>query len=247
MKSNAAIQINHLSKTFKMRLDKPITLKERLISRRSKKIINKKVLRDISFCVENGQTTGIIGVNGSGKSTLLKILSKIYYPDKGDININGRLVSLIELGAGFHPDFTGRENIYFNASIFGLNKKQIDEKVDEIIKFSEIGEAIDEPIRKYSSGMYMRLAFSIVTHIDADIILVDEILSVGDYYFQKKSLNRIKELIKQGVTFVIVSHDLKTLESICKKIIWLDKGKIKMYDDVKKVISEYKKACDQNE
>lgn len=244
MKKSTVIQVSHLTKTFKKRLDKPITLKERLISRKSKTTITKMVLDDISFEVKKGQTIGIIGVNGSGKSTLLKMLSKIYYPTSGNIKINGRLVSLIELGAGFHPDFTGRENIYFNASIFGLNKKQIDKKIDEIIKFSELGDSIDEPIRIYSSGMYMRLAFSIVTHIDADIILVDEILSVGDYSFQKKSFQRIKELIKDGVTFVIVSHSLETLMDICDEVIWLENGKIKMYDGSKKVINAYKKACE---
>ena len=244
MKSNAVIQVSHLTKTFKKRLDKPITLKERLISRKSKATITKTVLDDISFEINKGQTTGIIGVNGSGKSTILKMLSKIYYPTSGNVKTNGRLVSLIELGAGFHPDFTGRENIYFNASIFGLNKKQIDKRIDEIIEFSELGYEIDEPIRKYSSGMYMRLAFSIVTHINAEIVLVDEILSVGDYSFQKKSFKRIKELIKEGVTFVIVSHNLDTLTDICEKVIWLDNGHIKMYDSSKKVVTAYKKACE---
>jgi ABC-type polysaccharide/polyol phosphate transport system ATPase subunit len=149
MKSNAVIQVSHLTKTFKKRLDKPITLKERLISRKSKATITKTVLDDISFEINKGQTTGIIGVNGSGKSTILKMLSKIYYPTSGNVKTKDRLDSLIELVAGFHPDFTGRENIYFNASIFGLNKKQIDKRIDEIIEFSELGYEIDKTIRKY--------------------------------------------------------------------------------------------------
>ncbi len=242
MKSNAVIQVSHLSKTFIKRLDKPITLKERLIARKSKQVYKKVIVDDVSFDINKGETTGIIGVNGSGKSTLLKLLSKIYYPDKGTIKTEGKLVSLIELGAGFHPDFTGRENIYFNASIYGLSKSDIDKRVDDIIAFSELGVAIDEPIRKYSSGMYMRLAFSIVTNVDADIILVDEILSVGDYYFQQKSFKKIQELIKKGTTIVVVSHDLDALSKICKNVIWIDNGKIKMYDKAKKTIQEYKKA-----
>ncbi len=244
MKSNAAIKVIGLTKTFKKRVDKPLTIKERLLRKHDKKVVYKKVLDNVSFEIPSGQTTGIIGTNGAGKSTVLKILSKIYYPDKGKIKINGKLVSLIELGAGFHPDFTGRENIYFNASIFGLNRKEIDKKIDNIIAFSELEEDINMPIRTYSSGMYMRLAFSIVTNIDANIILVDEILSVGDYSFKKKSFNRIKQLIKHGTTMVIVSHDLKQLESICDKVIWINKGKIKMYDDAKKVITAYKKECE---
>ena len=247
MKSNAVIQVNHLSKTFKIRIDKPITLKERIISKTNKQVITKKALSNISFDIKKGQTIGIIGTNGSGKSTLLKLLSKIYYPDKGNITIDGKVVSLIELGAGFHPDFTGRENIYFNASLFGINKKQIDSKIKDIIDFSELGDAIDEPIRKYSSGMYMRLAFSIATNIDANIVLVDEILSVGDYHFQKKCLNRIKELIKKEITFLIVSHDLNAIEEICQKVMWLENGHIKMFDATHKVINSYKKVCDKND
>ena len=183
--------------------------------------------------------TVLYGNNGSGKSTLLKLMTKIIFPNKGTVETNGKLTSLLELGAGFHPDFTGRENIYFNAAIFGLNEEQIAERIDTIINFSELGKAIDEPIRTYSSGMYMRLAFSIAINVDADILLVDEILSVGDQHFQLKCINKMKELKKEGKTMVFVTHSLGSAKELCDRSVWISNGQIKMDGKTDAVIEKY--------
>ena len=180
MEKNIAIKVAHVSKNFKLYYDRANTLKEKILFF-SKKNRNKDeilhVLKDISLDIKKGESVALIGTNGSGKSTLLKLMTKIIYPNKGKIITNGKLTSLLELGAGFHDDFTGRENIYFNASIFGLTKAEIDEKIDEIIEFSELGDFIDNPVRTYSSGMYMRLAFSVAINVQAEILLIDEILA----------------------------------------------------------------------
>ena len=191
--------------------------------------------------IKNGEAVALIGVNGSGKSTLLKLMTKIIYPTKGEIITNGKLTSLLELGAGFHPDFSGRENIYFNASIFGLTKKQIDSRLEEIIEFSELRDFIDNPVRTYSSGMFMRLAFAVAINVDADILLVDEILSVGDQHFQEKCLNKMKELKAQGKTMVFVTHSLGSARELCDRAVWLNKGRIQLDGDVNEVIDEYLK------
>lgn len=171
--NDIAIKVENVTKTFKLFYDKPSTLKERLVFWNKKKADVHTVLEDISLDIKKGETVALIGVNGSGKSTLLKLMTKIIYPTKGKITTNGKLTSLLELGAGFHPDFTGRENIYFNAAIFGLTKQEIDKRLDTIIEFSELGEFIDSPVRTYSSGMYMRLAFSVAINVDAEILLID--------------------------------------------------------------------------
>ena len=199
------------------------------------------VLKDVSLTIKNGEAVALIGVNGSGKSTLLKLMTKIIYPTKGEIITNGKLTSLLELGAGFHPDFSGRENIYFNASIFGLTKKQIDARLEEIIEFSELRDFIDNPVRTYSSGMFMRLAFAVAINVDADILLVDEILSVGDQHFQEKCLNKMKELKAQGKTMVFVTHSLGSARELCDRAVWLNKGHIQLDGDVNEVIDEYLK------
>ena len=168
-------------------------------------------------------------------------MTKIIYPNKGKITTNGKLTSLLELGAGFHPDFSGRENIYFNASIFGLTKKEIDKRLEQIIEFSELGNYIDNPVRTYSSGMYMRLAFSVAINVDADILLVDEILSVGDQHFQEKCLNKMKELKTEGKTMVFVTHSLSSARELCDRAVWLNKGVVQMDGETDKVIDEYLK------
>ena len=201
----------------------------------------REVLKDVSLTIKNGEAVALIGVNGSGKSTLLKLMTKIIYPTKGEIITNGKLTSLLELGAGFHPDFSGRENIYFNASIFGLTKKQIDVRLEEIIEFSELRDFIDNPVRTYSSGMFMRLAFAVAINVDADILLVDEILSVGDQHFQEKCLNKMKELKAQGKTMVFVTHSLGSARELCDRAVWLNKGRIQLDGDVNEVIDEYLK------
>lgn len=222
--SKIAIKVKNISKSFKVYHDKPTTIKDYIIRLGKGSYTEFKALKDISFEIEKGETVGIIGKNGSGKSTLLKILNKTLYPDSGKIEVKGKIASLIELGAGFHPDMTGRENIYNNASIFGLTKEQIDERIDSIIEFSELYDFIDNPVRTYSSGMYARLAFAVSVHVDAEILLIDEILSVGDINFQAKCNNHIMELQKYGVTIIIVTHDLNSMERICDRTILLEKG-----------------------
>ena len=187
------IVVEHVYKDFKIYMDKANSLKEKMLFWNRNKKETREVLKDINLTIKNGEAVGLIGVNGSGKSTLLKLMTKIIYPNKGKITTNGKLTSLLELGAGFHPDFSGRENIYFNASIFGLTRKQIDERLNDIIEFSELGSYIDNPVRTYSSGMYMRLAFAVAINVDADILLVDEVLAVGDQHFQEKCIAKMKE------------------------------------------------------
>src|SRR5574344_1432595 len=214
------ISVKNMTKKFKLFYDKPNTLKERLVFWNKKKADERIVLKNINLNITKGETVALIGVNGSGKSTLLKLMTKIIYPTTGKIITNGKLTSLLELGAGFHDDFTGRENIYFNASIFGLTRKEIDARLDTIIKFSELEEFIDNPVRTYSSGMYLRLAFSVAINVDADILLIDEILAVGDQHFQEKCYNRLKELKKEGKTIVIVTHSLDAVKEFADRCIW---------------------------
>lgn len=221
-----AIKVENVTKKFKVYLDKGHTLKEKTLFKKRRSYEERVVLDGISFTVKKGEAVGLIGHNGCGKSTTLKLLTKIMYPDSGTIEMSGRVSSLLELGAGFHPDLSGRENIYINASIFGLTKKEIDLRVGEIIAFSELEEFIDHPVRTYSSGMYMRLAFAVAIHVDADILLVDEILAVGDANFQAKCFQKLRFLKSNGVTIVIVSHALSQIEQICERSIWIDKGKI---------------------
>ena len=174
-----------------------------------------------------------------GKSTLLKLMTKIIFPNKGKVETFGKLTSLLELGAGFHPDFSGRENIYFNASIFGLTRKEIDKRLNEIIKFSELAELIDNPVRTYSSGQYMRLAFSVAINVDAEILLIDEILSVGDQHFQQKCYNKMHELKKEGKTMVFVTHSMNDVRKLCDRAIWLHEGEVKMDGETNKVVDRY--------
>ena len=235
------IIVNNVSKIFYVFMDKANSLKEKMLFWKRNKRETREVLKDINLTIKNGEAVALIGVNGSGKSTLLKLMTKIIYPTKGEIVTNGKLTSLLELGAGFHPDFSGRENIYFNASIFGLTKKQIDARLEEIIEFSELRDFIDNPVRTYSSGMFMRLAFAVAINVDADILLVDEILSVGDQHFQEKCLNKMKELKAQGKTMVFVTHSLGSARELCDRAVWLNKGRIQLDGDVNEVIDEYLK------
>lgn len=235
------IIVNHVYKTFKIYMDKANSLKEKMLFWNRNKKETREVLKDINLTIKNGEAVALIGVNGSGKSTLLKLMTKIIYPNKGEITTHGKLTSLLELGAGFHPDFSGRENIYFNASIFGLTKKQIDERLEQIIEFSELGSYIDNPVRTYSSGMYMRLAFAVAINVDADILLVDEILAVGDQHFQEKCIAKMKELKEQGKTMVFVTHSMNTVKEFCTRAVWLSQGVVKMDGKPDDVIEEYLK------
>ncbi len=226
MKPENAIEVHQVTKEFKVYLDKGQTLKEKVLFRNRRKYEKRTVLNGISFEVKKGEAVGLIGQNGCGKSTTLKLLTRIMYPDSGTIEMRGRVSSLIELGAGFHPDMSGRQNIYTNASIFGLTKKEIDKRIQDIIDFSELEKFIDNPVRTYSSGMYTRLAFAVAINVDADILLIDEILAVGDANFQAKCFNRLREIKAQGTTIVIVSHSLQQIEQICERSIWIQDGKI---------------------
>ena len=242
-KDNIAIKVKNVYKNFKIYSDKPNTLKERIVRGWKNKTEVRTVLKNINLEIKKGETVALIGVNGSGKSTLLKLMTKIIYPNKGSIETNGKLTSLLELGAGFHPDFTGRENIYFNASIFGLSRKEIDKRINEIIEFSELGDFIDSPIRTYSSGMYMRLAFSVAINVDAEILLIDEILAVGDQHFQEKCFAKLHELAKSNKTIVIVSHSLGPIKELCNRGVWIDHGEVAMDGSIDKVIEEYLEKC----
>lgn len=238
-KEASVIEVRNLDKSFKVAFDKPQTLKERLVFWKNNKVEHRQILKNINLDIKRGETVALIGTNGSGKSTLLKLMTKILYPNKGTLETKGKLTSLLELGAGFHPDFTGRENIYFNASIFGLTRKEIDKRVDDIIAFSELEEFIDNPVRTYSSGMYMRLAFSIAINVDAEILLIDEILAVGDQHFQDKCFDKLVELKDSDKTIVIVSHDLNSIRNLCDRAIWIYKGMVKGDGDPDYVIDEY--------
>ena len=238
-----AIIVEDVHKTFNVYLDKANTIKEKLLflfSRNRKE--KREVLKGINLKIKKGESVALIGVNGGGKSTLLKLMTKIIYPNKGKITINGKLTSLLELGAGFHPDFSGRENIYFNASIFGLTKKEIDDRLEDIIEFSELKDYIDNPVRTYSSGMFMRLAFSVAINVNADILLIDEILSVGDQHFQEKCYRKMKELTEQGKTMVFVTHSLQSVSQLCSRAVWLHEGKIKLDGESNEVIEKYVEA-----
>lgn len=234
------IIVDNVYKTFNVYLDKANTIKEKLLFFKSRNRKEKReVLKGINLKIKKGEVVALIGTNGSGKSTLLKLMTKIIYPNKGKIYTEGKLTSLLELGAGFHPDFSGRENIYFNASIFGLTKKEIDERIEDIIEFSELRPFIDNPVRTYSSGMYMRLAFAVAINVDADILLVDEILAVGDQHFQEKCIAKMKELKAQGKTMVFVTHSMQSVRNLCDRAVWLCNGEIKMDGETNTVVDEY--------
>jgi ABC-type polysaccharide/polyol phosphate transport system ATPase subunit len=241
-----AIEVKNVSKKYRIYHDKSVTLKERILFFNRTKFTEHQVLDGIDVLVKKGSTIALLGKNGSGKSTLLKLLTKIIFPDQGDIKLNGKVSSLLELGAGFHPDFSGKENIYTNASIFGLSRKEIDDRYNQIVEFSGLHEFIDNPVRTYSSGMYMRLAFSVAINVDADILLIDEILAVGDASFQKKCMDKLKELKRKGTTIVIVTHDLGAVEELCDEAIWILDGKIKNIGAPRRVIDAYRLYMDES-
>ncbi|ADL07265.1 ABC transporter ATP-binding protein [Thermosediminibacter oceani] len=234
-----AIEIKDVWKKFRIYHEKTYSLKERIIFWGRNKGEDFWALKGINLTIPKGSTVGLLGRNGSGKSTLLKIISRILYPTRGEVKINGRVSTLLELGAGFHPEFTGRENIFLNASILGLTRKEIKERLDDIIAFAELGDFIDNPVRNYSSGMYTRLGFAVAVHVDPEILLIDEVLAVGDLAFQEKCLTRIRELQKRGTTIILVSHSPKQIEDLCDNAVWLDKGEVKMQGPVREVTKAY--------
>jgi lipopolysaccharide transport system ATP-binding protein len=239
---NIAVRVEHVSMEFKITKDKIDTLKEYVIRtlKRNKQDKEKiRVLNDISFDVYKGDKLGILGFNGAGKSTLLKILAGIYEPTHGKITINGKVAPLLELSAGFDKNYTGKNNIYLNGAFLSMDKNFLDEKYDEIVEFSELGEFINYPVKNYSSGMRAKLGFSIATLVNPDILIVDEILSVGDIKFRKKSSEKINELMAEGVTVLLVSHSINQIRKICDKCIWIDSGKVVMQGPSDEVCDAY--------
>ncbi len=234
-----AIEVLGVTKRYRVYHDKNTSLKDLILFNRNR-YTEHHVLDNVTLSIPWGKTYGIVGANGSGKSTLLKLMTGIIYPDSGEVLINGKLTSLLELGAGFHPEYTGRENIINNAAVFGLSRASIMERVEGIIEFSGLTEYIDSPIRTYSSGMYMRLAFAIAINVDADILLFDEILAVGDEAFQEKCFNRIRELRSEGKTIVIVSHNAGAIQNFCDQALWINNGKIVASGDPNDVIRLYR-------
>ncbi len=222
------IEIKDVDVVFKRTTEKITSLKEYFINSLKQKIKKETfvALKNINIEINSGEVVGILGLNGAGKSTLLKVISGIIKPTKGKVVLNGSMAPLIELGAGFDIELTGKENIFLNGSLLGFSRKELEEKMESIVEFSELGEFIDVPLKNYSSGMYARLGFSIATIYNPDILIIDEVLSVGDFRFQEKSFNKIKEMISSGTTVLFVSHDIDKIKMLCEKVIWLEKGEI---------------------
>lgn len=254
--SSPIITVENISKSYilKHQNDQGYTALRDVITNKAKKLIRQKekvltpkqedfwALKDVSFEVQQGDRIGIIGRNGAGKSTLLKILSRIVTPTKGRITIDGRVASLLEVGTGFHPELSGRENIFLNGSILGMSKSEIQKKFDEIVDFAEVERFLDTPVKRYSSGMYVRLAFAVAAHLEPEILIVDEVLAVGDAEFQKKCLGKMKDVSGEGRTVLFVSHNMAAIQNLCDKAIYLKNGQVQLVGESNTVISNYLKA-----
>jgi ABC-type polysaccharide/polyol phosphate transport system ATPase subunit len=240
------LSLNKVSKRYRIKSDVGSEKGANRLARRIRGLVNGRTdfwaLRDVSFEVLTGESLGIIGHNGAGKSTILKLLSNITSPTSGEIVINGRLSALIEVGSGFHPELTGRENIFLNGSILGMSRREIQSKFDQIVEFAGVEQFVDMPVKRFSSGMYVRLGFSIAAHLDPDILLLDEVLAVGDASFQAKCLERVRNLKNSGVTIVFISHDLAAVEKICDRAILMEKGEIRCMGSTHEVIHAYEKS-----
>ncbi|MEI7984785.1 MAG: ABC transporter ATP-binding protein [Armatimonadota bacterium] len=239
MNPEFGIQIKDIHKEFVVNHTGIASLKSLLVFWKKRTVVRHEVLKGVSLDVKRGECLAIIGKNGAGKSTLLSLLARIYKPSSGTIEVNGRVAPLLELGAGFHPDLTGYENVYFNAIILGLTREQVNERLPSIIEFSELGDAIGAPVRTYSSGMMARLGFSIAVHVDAEVLIVDEVLAVGDQQFKKKCLERVGEFRAQGGTILLVSHELDSVKDFADRCIWLADGVVKMTGTPDEVIATY--------
>ncbi|MEC8948275.1 MAG: ABC transporter ATP-binding protein [Actinomycetota bacterium] len=237
--SNAAVTLDGLGKKFRLTHDRNWTLKATMLAGHRTRYEEFWALRDLSLEVEQGQTFGIIGGNGSGKSTLLKVLAGILRPDEGTATVDGRLSALLELGAGFHPELTGRENVYLNGAILGFTKRDIRQRFDDIVGFAELDRFIDEPVRNYSSGMYVRLGFSVAIHVEPEVLLVDEVLAVGDLTFQKRCLDRFAHLKAEGRTIIVVSHDLDMVGWLCDRTAWIQQGSLQTVGPSSDVIDRF--------
>lgn len=257
--SNTAINIEHISKSYilKHQNTESYTALRDVITNKAKGLLNPRTknqwagseefwaLKDVSFEVKQGERIGIIGRNGAGKSTLLKVLSRIVSPTSGRITIDGRVASLLEVGTGFHPELSGRENIFLNGSILGMSKSEIKSKFDEIVAFSEVEKFLDTPVKRYSSGMYVRLAFAVAAHLEPEILIVDEVLAVGDAEFQKKCLGKMKDVSSEGRTVLFVSHNMAAIQNLCDKAVYLKKGEVQMIGDTDAVITTYLRGASE--
>jgi len=240
--SEIAVSVHNLSKRFRIFSERNQSLKTALMRGRVSKYQDFWALKDINIDVPRGATLGLVGGNGSGKSTLLKTLAKIYWPDKGSITYSGRMSALLEVGSGFHPELTGREYVYLNGSILGMKRKEIDARFERIVEFSGVREFIDQPVKNYSSGMYVRLGFSVAIHVEPDILVVDEVLAVGDAAFQAQCFQRFRELKAQGTTIILVTHDLDAMVELCDTAAWINNGALAMFGDAKSVAAAYLKS-----
>jgi ABC-type polysaccharide/polyol phosphate transport system ATPase subunit len=242
-----AISVRGVSRRFKLVADRNMTLKETLLRRRRRSIREELVaLEDINLEVRPGEAVGLIGQNGSGKSTLLKVIAGIIPPDEGTVEVGGQVASMLELGAGFHPDFSGRENVYMNAAIHGLSEREVDRRMDDIVAFAELPQFIDQPVRTYSSGMQMRLAFAVASHVNPDVLLLDEVLAVGDEAFQRKCMGRIFDYRRRGGTIIFVSHDPAAVELVCDRAVLLEHGRQVIDSRPEETLAVYRKHLSQS-
>ena len=240
------IEVNNVSMRFNLAKEKTETIKEYCIKLLKHQLMFDEfyALKNVSFNVKKGESVALIGVNGSGKSTMLKVIAGVLYPTTGSVSVKGSIAPMIELGAGFAADLTARENVYLNGAVMGHDREFMDKHMEEIIGFSELQDFMDVPVKNFSSGMYARLGFSIATIVDADILICDEILAVGDYMFQQKCQNKMKDLLSGGTTLLFVSHNFAKVTEMCERSIWIDKGEIKADGDTKEVINMYKESME---
>ena len=238
------VQVKNVSIKFNISSEVIHSLKEYVIKILTRKLFYKEfwALKNVTISLKKGEILGIIGLNGSGKSTLLKVIAGVLEPTEGIAKTNGKIAPLIELGAGFDPELTARENIFLNGTVLGYSRKFIESKFDEIVKFSELEYFLDTPLKNFSSGMYARLGFAVATVVKPDILIADEILAVGDFHFQEKCENKIKEMMKNGTSVLFVSHSIQQVEELCDRVVWLEKGEVKMIGEVKEVCEIYKKS-----
>jgi len=237
--SDVAVRVDHVTKSFRLYHERNQSIKSAIMRGRTSVHEDFLALKDVNFEVPVGSTFGLIGSNGSGKSTLLKCLAKIYWPNKGTISHYGKLAAMLEVGSGFHQELSGRENIFLNGSILGMTKKEVRSKFDEIVEFSGVEQFIDQPVKNYSSGMYVRLGFSIAINVNPDILVVDEVLAVGDSEFQQKCFAKFRDFKKAGKTVILVSHDMATVKSMCDHAAWLNKGDLVAVGEAKPTIKAY--------
>jgi ABC-2 type transport system ATP-binding protein len=238
--SDVAVRVDHVSKSFRLYRERNQTIKSAVMRGRTSVHEDFWALKDVNFEVPRGSTFGLIGSNGSGKSTLLKCLANIYFPNKGTITHFGRIAAMLEVGSGFHTELSGRENIFLNGSILGMSKKEITGKFDEIVEFSGVEQFIDQPVKNYSSGMYVRLGFAIAINVDPDILVVDEVLAVGDAEFQDKCFQKFRDFRKAGKTVILVSHSMDAVEEMCDQAAWLNHGELMAVGDADSTIKAYR-------